>query len=591
MEKGVRKWNVMLGKIRTYRWVIILSILSLTIMLFSCFMLRQVYDEYIEQSMKVEENQLLAVSKSVASNLETYVDAYGQDLIYMVGSDNFREAETAYWESGDTKNLIRQMYQYLLSRKGQIASIFVKDDINNVRFGTDTKNTYEWLKEPEDTDNPIEIWQCKNQQNQLFLALTVQQKDGLDYTLLLSVRSMYDDIVSNVKLDDNGYVTIMNSDGVTLMHYLVREIGHNMIEQKKELHPELDVSELEDVTKEQLTGAEGIRIYKSFQWSHKPPTPITNISAFAPVNISNDFLVVNSIMNFEKLQKPFITSTHRFIFFIFCFMTALLCIFVMILRFAYANTKMAEENLLLKERNTTLEEINEREELMMHKQRLQTIGTLASGIVHEFNNLLTPIMGYSALILQEMNPKNELYEDIQNIYAYSEKAKEIVCQISRLSRKNVESTFDFIDFNFIIKDALNVVLSGKPENIQLVTTLNCRKATIKGNVTQLYQVVTNLCFNSFHAMKENGGILTLSTELIEDWLFFRIEDTGYGIPADIIGHIFDPFFTTKVASEGTGLGLAIVQSVIESHCGEISVASEANVGTIFTIKLPVKGNI
>jgi len=542
-------------------------------------MAEHVYSDYIGNSIVSQEEHLLAVTKSVARNLETYVSAYSQDLIYMVGSDHCQEAEDIYWQTGDTKMLTKQMFQYVLSRKGQIAALYVEDHTNNIVISTDSKKTYDWIKDPEETDNLVEIWQCKDQQNQLFLALKVQQNVGLDYTLLLSIKGMYESIVSDVDLGKSGYLMLINSDGTTLMSYLVRD--------KKKTFPNLDFSKFENVITYQLTGAEGIDTFQDYYMQKNSPEPVTNMVAFAPVNISNDFLIVNSIIDYNEIVQPIITSAGSLLFYVISFMAALVFIFIMILKIAYANTKISEENQLLKEQNNTLEEINKKEEYLMHKQRLQTIGTLASGIVHEFNNLLTPIMGYSALILEDMNPENEQYEDVLHIYNASQKAKEIVNQLARLSRKDVENTFCFVEFDSMVKNALNLVTSGRPENIKLVTSLNCGKEGIKGNITQIYQVISNLCLNSFHSMKETGGTLILSTEIVDQLLILKISDTGSGIDPDIIKHIFDPFFSTKVAGEGTGLGLTVVQSIVESHNGVIFIESVPNKGTLFTIKLPI----
>lgn len=226
---------------------------------------------------------------------------------------------------------------------------------------------------------------------------------------------------------------------------------------------------------------------------------------------------------------------------------------------------------------------------LAHRQRLETIGLLTSSISHEFNNLLTPIMGYSMMALEKLEPESGAYDDILEVYAASSKAKELISRLSELSRKNSSDYFRALSPDELVHKTITVATPAKPENVQVQLSLNCVGQQLYGNELQLNQLLLNLVINAFHAMEESGGILTIQTRFDESNITFEVLDTGCGIPKGDISHLFDPFFTTKPGGKGTGLGLAIAAQVVEDHKGTIDVASRSGQGTTFTVKLPRSG--
>ncbi|OYP09837.1 hypothetical protein CG709_09285 [Lachnotalea glycerini] len=149
---------------------------------------------------------------------------------------------------------------------------------------------------------------------------------------------------------------------------------------------------------------------------------------------------------------------------------------------------IAKENEYLKELNKSLQTIHENELLMAHQQQLQIIGTMTGGIVHEFNNLLTPIMGYAGLIINSMDQNDIYYEDISEIYDAADKAKEIIHQISSLSRQNMDTVFKFVDMNQLLNRVKKMAESVKPDNIEISAQIQSSENGIFGNATQIKQV-------------------------------------------------------------------------------------------------------
>lgn len=257
---------------------------------------------------------------------------------------------------------------------------------------------------------------------------------------------------------------------------------------------------------------------------------------------------------------------------------------------ARKNEEIREKLALLEEENRAAEELRKRSMELEHLQRLETIGTMTSGIAHEFGNILTPIMGYSQMSMDMVDPEDtELLENLSEIYDASSRAKKIIQQLSALSRKEAASRFELLSPDEILRKTEEMYAVTFPENVLLKKDYRCPKKCILGDETQLGQVALNLVINAVQAMKAKGGTLFIRTEKGENDVRMIFADTGPGISAENLKQIFTPFFTTKENGSGTGLGLATSQHIIEEHGGEITVESKVGEGTVFTVILPLAG--
>lgn len=246
---------------------------------------------------------------------------------------------------------------------------------------------------------------------------------------------------------------------------------------------------------------------------------------------------------------------------------------------------MEKETEALRRKNEAIAKVIRQNRELAHHQRLQTIGMLTSSIAHEFNNLLTPIMGYSLMTLEKLQPEQELYDDILEIYESSCKAKEIISRLNDLSRKNTDTSFRLMSPDVLIRKTIAIAKPAKPENVQVKLDLNCDDQRLNANEIQFTQLLLNLILNAFHAMDE-GGTLSVITSFDEAHIHIRIGDTGCGMSSEVQKKIFEPFFTTKDSGRGTGLGLAIVAQAVEDHRGKIMVNSKEGKGTTFHIRFP-----
>jgi PAS domain S-box-containing protein len=233
-------------------------------------------------------------------------------------------------------------------------------------------------------------------------------------------------------------------------------------------------------------------------------------------------------------------------------------------------------------------------------QKMEAIGTLAGGIAHDFNNILSAILGYSELALDESEGNRSSDKYIRQIIKAGYRARDLVQQILTFSRQT-ESMARPIQLRPIIKEALKLLRASLPSTIEIKSDVES-EAIVHADPTQIHQVIMNLCTNAGHAMRQKGGVLdvSLKEELLDEsftqqhpgmvpgiHIRLKVSDTGHGIDPSIMDKIFDPYFTTKEKEEGTGMGLAMVQGIVQSCKGAVTVHSTKNRGTLFDIYLPI----
>ena len=237
---------------------------------------------------------------------------------------------------------------------------------------------------------------------------------------------------------------------------------------------------------------------------------------------------------------------------------------------------------------------------LMQLQKMETIGTLAGGIAHDFNNILTPILGYTEMALEEIEEDSTLRFDIEQINHAAIRAKDLVKQILTFSRQmDVEKKPS--DLKEIIEEVLNLIRASFPKNIKIETNLATGCGTVLVDATQIHQVIMNLCTNASHAMTPDGGVLSIDLKELEldatqvkklnnispgVYACITVRDTGIGMDQQTMHRIFEPFFTKKEVGVGSGLGLAVVHGIINSYRGAITVDSTPGKGTVFNIYLP-----
>jgi PAS domain S-box-containing protein len=256
-------------------------------------------------------------------------------------------------------------------------------------------------------------------------------------------------------------------------------------------------------------------------------------------------------------------------------------------------TDITEIKAMEKERQHT-------EAQLRQAQKMEAIGTLAGGIAHDFNNILSAILGYSELALDDALHGRASANYIREILKAGGRARDLVFQILTFSRQT-ETEAKPITVRPIVKEALKLLRASLPSTIAIAGNTHCN-AIVEADPIQIHQVIMNLCTNAGHAMRPTGGTLevNLTKEALSgnptdqqpaalpgEYLKIAVSDTGPGIDKEILDRIFDPYFTTKQKGEGTGMGLAVVQGIVQNCNGFVTVDTRPGRGACFNVYLPI----
>lgn len=255
----------------------------------------------------------------------------------------------------------------------------------------------------------------------------------------------------------------------------------------------------------------------------------------------------------------------------------------------------------------------EKERQLMHLQKLETIGMLAAGITHDFNNILGGISGTVSLLQLEAHESNDsVFMNAQDYNEYLDMISKSVTKATDLSRKLISlsknniAEMKCINLIDVITATVNICKASIAHCVRIQTVMNTQVADINGDSNSLEQMLLNLCINASHAMTimrsedklEWGGTLTITLDynkvapkefnmMTEDCYVLSVADTGVGMSEETKEKIFNPFFSTKKKGEGIGLGLLMVNNIISTHKGFLKIISEQGVGTEFKIYFPV----
>jgi signal transduction histidine kinase len=252
--------------------------------------------------------------------------------------------------------------------------------------------------------------------------------------------------------------------------------------------------------------------------------------------------------------------------------------------------------LRVAERTKELEATNQ---LFLRAQRLESLGTLASGIAHDLNNILTPILAVAQLLPLRLTNLDDRTRNLLTILESSaHRGAELIQQILSFGR-GLEGKQVCLQLPHLLRDVEKILKETLPKSIDLEVDVADGLWMVLADITQLHQILMNLCINARDAMPE-GGLLQIGAEnciVAEgdirlyshpgDYVMITVTDTGEGIPSHQLDRIFDPFFTTKDVGQGTGLGLSAVLGIVKSHGGFVDVVSKVNEGSQFQVYMPV----
>jgi two-component system cell cycle sensor histidine kinase/response regulator CckA len=252
-------------------------------------------------------------------------------------------------------------------------------------------------------------------------------------------------------------------------------------------------------------------------------------------------------------------------------------------RWTLVRTDLGEPHQILSIK-TDITEKKQLERQFLRAQRLESVGTLASGIAHDLNNVLVPVMMASD-VLKDVQPTKDALDMVTLIKSSAERGAAIVKQLLTFVRGG-DGKRAMVDVALLIKEIAGVARKTFPKHIKIGFEIEPGLRLVSADPTQLHQVLMNLCINARDAMPHGGNLLISASNSSDANILIEVNDTGTGMPADVLERIFDPFFTTKEPDKGTGLGLSTTMGIVKTHGGKLSVESQLGVGTVFRVILP-----
>ena len=268
--------------------------------------------------------------------------------------------------------------------------------------------------------------------------------------------------------------------------------------------------------------------------------------------------------------------------------------------FAHQAAVAIENARLYGELKDQIKEARQMQTKLASSEKFQALGQMASGVAHDFNNILSGIMGYAEMALYDIPEKSRARKSIEQVLKASNRAEDLVKQILAFSRQSDQERKP-IQVHHIVKEALKLVRVSLPTTIDIRQNISTHGTTVLADPTQIHQILMNLCTNAHHAMREKGGVLEVSLAPVEldktevddypdlkpgSYLKLSISDTGDGMDSSTMQRIFDPYFTTKEKGLGIGMGLSVVHGIVKRHNGAIKAFSKPGKGTTFHVLLP-----
>lgn len=571
------------------------------------------YDEYRDTIVAKQQENMLGITRSICRSIELYIGSIIDTMESIAGDREFIGDINKIAEVGEKNVILDEFKAYYNSKSELVDRIYFIDPAGKVLSYYPDGSEDICVENRDDIEIALKsrkthIGRAYIHKDlkvfvvNIFQPVFVENEFKGLIAVSLSLDVIYENLVAPVKAGQKGYVMVKDQEGIIIMHPVKEQVGMDVIKSRKEAYPGLEYQELEGLVEDQLKGKEGTEIYHSYWWGDNILRKTKKLNAYTPLKFGDYFWVVAITTSYEEIADPI----NKFLIKSFCNSTIIAVIMgaflIALFNMKKNKDELEKETKYLKMLNETSEQLRKQEAELYHSQKLNMIGTLAGGIAHDINNLLTPILGYSELLLMSFPEDSEVYEEIQEIYKASQKGKELTQQMLVLARSDSNIIQgELVDINKALKDTIKLLKTLVPKKVVINENIKSDCGLINISYTQIHQVIFNLCTNAYQSM--NGtGIMDISLRVItgkevqgidkmlsikKEYAEITIKDSGCGMNEETLSRIFEPFFTTKGIGDGTGLGLFVVQSIIENHEGIIWVESEFGNGSIFKVYLPL----
>lgn len=574
--------QVRIGKnMNRKRVLVTLTVIAAAVMIaLGLFQVYQVYRHYRADILANESRHLESIIGTSATSFDWMLSSYDERLGMLVDRMEFLSAESEYAQTRDPKVMAR-----LMSRRD-----IVRVDLHYcvAVWEGDT------LLGATDTDFPARLGS-----DEVIGALGVLREDdagrfwfvfsrdsdiGVRYELAVQVQRIFSDQAESARVGRNGYFFLLDREG--------RFISYSNGQRKGTASLAALIASGDPVSRlaeEEQAWDEGEE-YFVFRYPWEDGSSET-LAVTSQLTGTDGALVVGAAMSFSEFDSFLSDTLYRVTWIILLEVFGAMILCILAAWMMVQNRRSALELSAVRERADLMEEVNRQQQSLYHTERLQQLGVMTSGIVHEFNNMLTPVMGQSLLLLEMLADRDDTpeFEYALDVYESSEKARDMLRRMSAMGKKDVDIDQKTLDLGAVLRKTMNLSAMAKDPHITQELIMPEEPVFVTGNEQLLTQAFLNLCINACQAMG-GEGTLTVSMALRpvsgKPYAAVTVSDTGPGIPEESLNSIYEPFFTTK-GERGTGLGLAICKKIVESHKGTLQAANRAEGGAIFTVQIPV----
>ncbi len=416
----------------------------------------------------------------------------------------------------------------------------------------------------------------------------------------VNLQTLYKNQIKNGTQVYQGYTMVKNEDFVVIMHPSNNQINLNITKDRKKNYPTFDFKGLERVENIQKNKEDGTIYYDSYWWDQEVPTEAEKMSVFKWVNVGESRWVVAT--NSDVKERQGLPIENVLLLLVISLMIVI--VFILFIFILKQYRQQYQVYVKFKESEKQREEDLVRHELdlrIQQESKLETIGIVSTTIVHDLNNILTPLLGMTKLMMEEHNEDEELLSDLESIYISAKKGQELSTNILRFAKLDNKKK-KFVDIKEVVSEGVETIRPLIPKNVELNLIMTSDEyPSIPMEPQDIQNILFNLITNAYQAIGTSRGQICISLYKEKadnsrknpfhfknrEIVVVKVADDGPGIPRDIQEKVLvTPFYTTKDESGGTGLGLFVVTSLAKKYGWEVNLFSDET-GTTFSIRIPI----
>lgn len=569
--------------------IIALAALSAVLIGTGLFRVVRVYSHYRTDMLSYESRHLDSIVSTAARGMDWMLDGYVGQVGQMMNRREFVQAEEEYLDSGDGAVMTALMARReVLPPNASYVAVY--DGTGEFLAATSERYPRGNGADEALSDN---IALRTDGDGRFWFVFDQTSSGGLRYELAVRVQELFSYQAYSAHVGRQGYFFLLDREGTLFCYSSEAKSAIQDFETFMAEHPDVDGSALEKIAEAGDTGAGEYAVFR-YPWGtvlEQTRADNETLVTVSPLTNGGGRLILGAAESFGEFDSFLSDTLWEVALIILTEITGMLLLVILAAWALVTNRRAALELQVVRQRANLMEEINRQQQSLAHTERLQQLGVMTGGIIHEVNNMLTPIMGQSYLLLEELADQeaSPAFDSALDIYEASEKARDVLKRMSAMSKKDVDMGFAALDLCALLQKTMNLSSMAKDTHIHQELALTEQALFVFGNDQLLTQAFLNLMINGCQAMGSEGTLtVTVQKETRSGHGYARVEvsDTGPGIPADRLNSIYDPFFTTKGES-GTGLGLAICQKIIETHKGTIVAANRQTGGAVFTVRIPL----